>query len=79
MNCCIGLQLKEDVAGATFMAAGSSAPELATGLIGTFISKVWKWVKDTKGTYTKNSDNLWKNKRNSSGLESLLGTLSSRK
>lgn len=28
------LQLSEDVAGATFMAAGSSAPELFTSLIG---------------------------------------------
>ncbi|VEL20688.1 unnamed protein product [Protopolystoma xenopodis] len=31
--------LKPDVAGATFMAAGSSAPELATTLVGVFISK----------------------------------------
>lgn len=30
------LQLSEDVAGATFMAAGSSAPELFTSLIGQF-------------------------------------------
>lgn len=29
------LQLSEDVAGATFMAAGSSAPELFTSLIGS--------------------------------------------
>ncbi|XP_019728886.1 sodium/potassium/calcium exchanger 3 isoform X2 [Hippocampus comes] len=33
------LQLSEDVAGATFMAAGSSAPELFTSLIGVFITK----------------------------------------
>jgi K+-dependent Na+/Ca+ exchanger-like protein len=33
------LQLKDDVAGATFMAAGGSAPELATSIIGVFISK----------------------------------------
>ena len=31
------LQLSEDVAGATFMAAGSSAPELFTSLIGQFL------------------------------------------
>ncbi|EDO41421.1 predicted protein [Nematostella vectensis] len=31
------LELKEDVAGATFMAAGGSAPELFTSFIGTFI------------------------------------------
>lgn len=30
------LHLSEDVAGATFMAAGSSAPELFTSVIGTF-------------------------------------------
>ena len=30
------LQLSEDVAGATFMAAGSSAPELFTSVIGKF-------------------------------------------
>ncbi|CAM9090755.1 unnamed protein product, partial [Ectocarpus fasciculatus] len=30
------LQIKDDVAGATLMAAGGSAPELATSLIGTF-------------------------------------------
>ncbi|XP_053314792.1 sodium/potassium/calcium exchanger 3 [Spea bombifrons] len=33
------LQLSEDVAGATFMAAGSSAPELFTSIIGVFITK----------------------------------------
>ena len=33
------LQISEDVAGATFMAAGGSAPELFTSLIGTFFSK----------------------------------------
>ncbi len=32
--------MQPDVAGATFMAAGSSAPELATALIGVFIAKV---------------------------------------
>ncbi|NWI28329.1 NCKX1 protein, partial [Sula dactylatra] len=32
------LQISEDVAGATFMAAGGSAPELFTSLIGVFIS-----------------------------------------
>lgn len=32
------LGVTEDVAGATFMAAGGSAPELATSLIGTFVS-----------------------------------------
>ncbi|XP_057206106.1 sodium/potassium/calcium exchanger 3 isoform X1 [Triplophysa rosa] len=36
---CENLQLSEDVAGATFMAAGSSAPELFTSLIGVFITK----------------------------------------
>ena len=33
------LKLQSDVAGATFMAAGSSAPELATALIGVFVAK----------------------------------------
>lgn len=33
------LDLAHDVAGATFMAAGGSAPELFTSLIGTFISR----------------------------------------
>lgn len=33
------LKLKEDVAGATFMAAGSSAPELFTSLVGVLIAK----------------------------------------
>lgn len=34
------LNLQTDVAGATFMAAGSSAPELATAIIAVFIAKV---------------------------------------
>ena len=38
------LKLQEDVAGATFMAAGSSAPELATAVIGIFIAKVCKII-----------------------------------
>eukprot|EP00894_Picocystis_sp_ML_P005033 jgi/Pico_ML_1/55550/g1220.t1 len=33
------LGVEEDVAGATFMAAGGSAPELATGLLGVFVSR----------------------------------------
>jgi len=33
------LKLSEDVAGATFMAAGSSAPELFTSVIGVFVAK----------------------------------------
>lgn len=36
---CERLNLQEDVAGATFMAAGSSAPEFFTSVIGVFISK----------------------------------------
>lgn len=36
---CERLDLSEDVAGATFMAAGSSAPELFTSIIGVFITK----------------------------------------
>ena len=36
---CEHLDLSEDVAGATFMAAGSSAPELFTAIIGVFIVK----------------------------------------
>mmetsp|Transcript_13809 Transcript_13809/g.19172 ORF Transcript_13809/g.19172 Transcript_13809/m.19172 type:complete len:533 (-) Transcript_13809:960-2558(-) len=36
---CHTLNLQDDVAGATFMAAGGSAPELATSFIGTFVSK----------------------------------------
>ena len=33
------LDLTEDVAGATFMAAGGSAPELSTSFVGTFFAK----------------------------------------
>ncbi|KAG8230719.1 hypothetical protein J437_LFUL010820, partial [Ladona fulva] len=36
---CEELHLSPDVAGATFMAAGSSAPELATVVIGVFFAK----------------------------------------
>ena len=36
---CKGLKLKEDVAGATFMAIGSSTPELFTSVIGVYITK----------------------------------------
>jgi len=36
---CEAMNLKDDVAGATWMAAGGSAPELATSVIGLFISK----------------------------------------
>nr|XP_018907021.1 PREDICTED: probable sodium/potassium/calcium exchanger CG1090 isoform X3 [Bemisia tabaci]XP_018907022.1 PREDICTED: probable sodium/potassium/calcium exchanger CG1090 isoform X3 [Bemisia tabaci] len=36
---CEALKLQPDVAGATFMAAGSSAPELATVIIGVFFAK----------------------------------------
>eukprot|EP01010_Urceolus_cornutus_P000611 NODE_112_length_2387_cov_1450.733533_g90_i0.p1 GENE.NODE_112_length_2387_cov_1450.733533_g90_i0~~NODE_112_length_2387_cov_1450.733533_g90_i0.p1 ORF type:complete len:682 (-),score=180.25 NODE_112_length_2387_cov_1450.733533_g90_i0:340-2334(-) len=36
---CEALSLKEDVAGATFMAAGGSAPELAASFLGVFVSK----------------------------------------
>ncbi|XP_045188506.2 probable sodium/potassium/calcium exchanger CG1090 [Mercenaria mercenaria] len=36
---CEVLQIQSDVAGATFMAAGSSAPELATAVISIFIAK----------------------------------------
>ncbi|XP_062247971.1 sodium/potassium/calcium exchanger 1-like [Platichthys flesus] len=34
----VNLQISDDVAGATFMAAGGSAPELFTSLIGVFVS-----------------------------------------
>ena len=34
------LNIQSDVAGATLMAAGSSAPELATSVIAVFIAKV---------------------------------------
>ena len=33
------LEISDDVAGATFMAAGGSAPELFTSLIGTFVAQ----------------------------------------
>lgn len=33
-----GINMDENVAGATFMAAGSSAPELATSFLGTFVA-----------------------------------------
>ncbi|KFM67149.1 putative sodium/potassium/calcium exchanger, partial [Stegodyphus mimosarum] len=36
---CKLLKIQSDVAGATFMAAGSSAPELATAVIAVFIAK----------------------------------------
>lgn len=36
---CEDLELQEDVAGATFMAAGSSAPELCTSIVGVFIAE----------------------------------------
>ena len=36
---CEAMSLKDDVAGATWMAAGGSAPELATSVLGVFISK----------------------------------------
>jgi len=36
---CEAMNLKDDVAGATWMAAGGSAPELATSVLGVFISK----------------------------------------
>ncbi|GBG25547.1 Sodium/potassium/calcium exchanger 1 [Hondaea fermentalgiana] len=36
---CEDLKLKEDVAGATFMAAGGSAPELFSSIIGVFVAK----------------------------------------
>lgn len=38
-ECSLRLNLSEDVAGATFMAAGSSAPELFTAILGVFIAK----------------------------------------
>ncbi|CAN8000348.1 unnamed protein product, partial [Ixodes hexagonus] len=38
-ECCNRLNLSEDVAGATFMAAGSSAPELFTAILGVLIAK----------------------------------------
>ncbi|RWS24771.1 Sodium/potassium/calcium exchanger-like protein, partial [Leptotrombidium deliense] len=38
-ECSQRLNLSEDVAGATFMAAGSSAPELFTAILGVFIAK----------------------------------------
>lgn len=37
--CCLELKMSPDVAGATFMAAGSSAPELATVIIGVFYAE----------------------------------------
>jgi len=36
---CEDLQLSDDVAGATFMAAGGSAPELATSVLGVFVAQ----------------------------------------
>ncbi|KAF7487656.1 Sodium/potassium/calcium exchanger 4 [Sarcoptes scabiei] len=38
-ECSQRLKLSQDVAGATFMAAGSSAPELFTAILGVFIAK----------------------------------------
>ena len=43
------LNLPPDVAGATFMAAGSSGPELATAVIGVFVAKVSKILDKTLG------------------------------
>ena len=39
------LKLSDDVAGATFMAAGSSAPELFTSLIGKLLKLFNKLIK----------------------------------
>ena len=36
---CEAMNLKDDVAGATWMAAGGSAPELATSVMGLFVSQ----------------------------------------
>mmetsp|Transcript_34991 Transcript_34991/g.91894 ORF Transcript_34991/g.91894 Transcript_34991/m.91894 type:complete len:685 (+) Transcript_34991:86-2140(+) len=36
---CEAMNLKDDVAGATWMAAGGSAPELATSILGVFVSR----------------------------------------
>merc|ERR1712203_1111532 len=36
---CETLKLSDDVAGATFMAAGTSAPEFFTNIMGTFVTK----------------------------------------
>ena len=44
--------MSDDVAGATFMAAGSSAPELATSCIGVFIAKVRKQRSALKHIWT---------------------------
>ncbi|XP_067138161.1 sodium/potassium/calcium exchanger 4-like [Centruroides vittatus] len=38
-ECCARLDMSEDVAGATFMAAGSSAPELFTAILGVLVAK----------------------------------------
>lgn len=38
-ECCARLNLSQDVAGATFMAAGSSAPELFTAILGVLVAK----------------------------------------
>ena len=38
--CVAVLHVETDIAGATFMAAGSSAPELATAVIGVFVAQV---------------------------------------
>lgn len=38
-ECCARLNMSEDVAGATFMAAGSSAPELFTAILGVLVAK----------------------------------------
>ena len=43
------LELSDDVAGATFMAAGSSAPELFTSVIGKFNSVDLSWPQLTVG------------------------------
>lgn len=48
------MQLSEDVAGATFMAAGSSAPELFTSLMGVLqetdvgVGTIVGWVGSTQ-------------------------------
>uniref|UniRef100_A0A3Q1GJZ7 Solute carrier family 24 member 2 n=1 Tax=Acanthochromis polyacanthus TaxID=80966 RepID=A0A3Q1GJZ7_9TELE len=38
IHCCVCFAISDDVAGATFMAAGGSAPELFTSVIGVFVS-----------------------------------------
>ena len=54
------LDLSPDIAGATFMAAGGSAPELFTAMVGTFQVRLFYPRKPCR---TRVGDKEWRNGR----------------